>query len=370
MKRALILGTNAGQTDIINYLTEDGWEVHACGYKKEGPGCDLASSFHLVDTTDIEAVTNLAKDIFADLVYSVSSDSAIRTVTKVAERLDLPRFLNSDIIDLFHFKDKLRAFLNENNINTVAFNKITSIEESSSWDVFPCVVKPSDSQGQRGIELIFEKEKLFNAVKIALSQSSSGTAIIEEYLEGIEISTNVIVQDGIVLVNEFTERVVHGIEYFGLPKGHNIPVRNVSELIIKEAGLIVEKLVARLSIKDAVLYIQMKVTKNGPKIIEVAPRLDGCHIWRLIKKAKGYDLRQYAIDCLTGKKIDHNQAQYKNTIKHSLYFYQLKTGSTFKMQELVSPFKLVYNEYRYEENEIVQSLNGNLEVVGYYIIRD
>ena len=43
--KALILGTNAGQADIISYLKQKGWEVHACGYRQEGPGCDLAVSY-------------------------------------------------------------------------------------------------------------------------------------------------------------------------------------------------------------------------------------------------------------------------------------------------------------------------------------
>ena len=54
--KALILGTNAGQADIISYLKQKGWEVHACGYRQEGPGCDLADEFHLADTLDVGAV--------------------------------------------------------------------------------------------------------------------------------------------------------------------------------------------------------------------------------------------------------------------------------------------------------------------------
>ena len=81
--KALILGTNAGQADMIGYLKQNGWEVHACGYRREGPGCDLADKFHLVDTLDIEAVKKLTTDIQPDIIYSVSSDSAIKTVTKV-----------------------------------------------------------------------------------------------------------------------------------------------------------------------------------------------------------------------------------------------------------------------------------------------
>src|SRR5690554_4361229 len=112
MKKALILGTNAGQADIITYLNEQGWETHSCGYKKEGPGCDIAYHFHLVNIIDIEAVKNLAELIETDIVFSVSSDLAITTATKVSDQLGLPYLLDSATIDLFNNKHEFREFLN------------------------------------------------------------------------------------------------------------------------------------------------------------------------------------------------------------------------------------------------------------------
>lgn len=367
MRKALILGTNAGQADIINFLRENEWEVHSCGYKKEGPGVELAHQFHLVNTTDVEAVKKLAQDLKVDIVYSVSSDTNIRSATKVAEELGLPCLLGSEIIDLFHFKDRLRKFLNDNNINTVGFIKVTSVEELEGWDIFPCVVKPTDSQGQRGVKLIYKKEDLHEAVASALSQSDSKTAIVEEYLTGIEISTNIIVQHGKVLVNEFTERLVFGLHYFGLPKGHRIPVRSTSQQIVDEAAEIAENMIAKLKIQDAVLYIQMKVTESGPKIIEVAPRLDGCHIWRLLKVAKGYDLRKFSIDLLIGNDITEKIDRAISTEKYTLSFHHLKTGDKFSLAKINMPKDYLFNEFRYSDGETVQPINGNLEVVGYYI---
>lgn len=373
MRIALILGTNAGQADIISYLKQTGWIVHACGYKKDGPGCALAHEFHLVNTTDIEAVERLAGEIKADIVYSVSSDINIRTATKVSEDLGLPFLLNSEIIDLFHQKERLREFLNVNDINTVKYTTLKSIGDKVNWDIFPCVVKPSDSQGQRGVKFVNRKEELNEALIFAFTKTNTETVIIEEYLTGVEISTNIIVQDSNVIVNEFTERLVFGHEHFGLPKGHSIPIRNVPKEVISEAERITDRLIKKLQIIDAVLYIQLKVTKEGPKIIEVAPRLDGCHIWRLIKHAKGYDLRKYTIECLTGKRILHSTPDNGNEKFFTLAFHHLKTGSKFdenKIGSSISNNDVIYNEYRYETGDIVQPVNGELEVVGYNITMD
>jgi len=347
MKRALILGTNAGQADIIEYLKMNGWEVHSCGFKKEGPGVELAHRFHQVNTIDVEAVKKLAKEIKADIVYSVSSDINIRTATKVSEELGLPVILSSEIIDLFHYKERLRNFLNDNKISDVGFKKVNSIEEIIQWEYFPCVVKPTDSQGQRGVKLIERKEDLNNAVAFALEQSKSNTVIVEEYLTGVEVSTNIAIQDGKILVNEFTERLVFGTEYFGLPKGHAIPVRHISNEQLEEAKNMTKNFIKALQITNAILYIQMKITDQGAKIIEVAPRLDGCHIWRLLREAKGYDFREFAIKCLTGEKIDYNDNDDSVIPNLTLQFYHLKTGTIFSLKKLESPKHLVYNEYRY-----------------------
>ena len=112
----------------------------------------------------------------------------------------------------------------------------------------------------------------------------------------------------------------------------------------------------------------MVATKRGPKIIEAAPRLDGCHIWRFIKTAKGYDLREYAIKNLLGKKIEHHSID-RGT--YSLYFYQQPTGAIFEEKQYRNSQALVeYQEFRYHDGEKVLPINGQLEVVGYYIIKE
>ena len=367
MKKALILGTNAGQADIIRYLKNEGWEVHACGYKREGPGCDLADQFHLVNTIDVDAVTDLAQSINPDVVYSVSSDSAIKSVTKVSERLGLPHYLNSEIIDLFDKKESLRNFLNSNNISRVEYTTIKDLDQTVCWNIFPCVVKPSDSQGQRGVVLIYNKADFKSAVANAIKWSNTQTAIVEEYLEGTEFSTHLVIQNYKIIVNEFTERYVHGVKYFGLPKGHGIPVRNITNEHLEQARTMVEKMVEKLNVKDAILYVQMVDTKNGPRIIEVAPRLDGCHIWRLLSISRGYDLRRYAIDGLLGTEIHHHPIDKG---AYSLFFYQQPFGTPFKRDDWKDMDQVEFQEFRYNDGEEIVRINGRLEVVGYYVKKD
>lgn len=367
MKKALILGTNSGQADIINYLNDCGWETHACGYKEEGPGCELADHFHLVNIVDEEKVKKLAKNLEVDLVYSVSSDIAITVATKVSEDLGLPTLLNSQIIDLFNNKDEFRTFLNKHDIGAVRFIKVTSVDDLTSWKDFPCVVKPVDSQGQRGVHLVKNEKELKQSLQDAIHNSKNKTAIVEEYLDGAEFSTNVIVQNGEVIVNEYSDRIVFDENFFGLPKGHAIPPTHINDEQKNIATKYVLNIVKHLNIKDAVLYIQMKLKNNEPRIIEIAPRLDGCHIWRLIKYKKGFDLREYSIKVCLGEPINH-EAQLNNNELGVLEFYHLPTSEVFNKNKLeLKNKKLAYQEFRYADGDKIVPINGKLEVVGYCV---
>ena len=371
MKKALILGTNAGQADIIDYLNETGWETHACGHQRVGPGCDRAGYFHLVDTTDVDAVKKLAAEIGADIVYSVSSDSAITSATKVSEALNLPCLLGSDMIELFNNKNAFREFLNRNGIGNTKYLALKDEEVNSvRWDVYPCVVKPSNSQGQRGVTLVNEPKSLDTAVQNAFKYTTNGEIIIQEYLDGYEFSTNVVVQNGEILLNQFSDRIVFSDEFFGLPKGHRIPVSYLSARQLQVADGYVKAIIKELDIKDAVLYIQMRLKDGEPRVIEIAPRLDGCHIWRLIKHVSGIDLREYAIKCLLHDPIDRIDgcaSQVSETTHSVLEFYHLPSLDLFDTNKLELKPLAAHTEFRYIDGETILPINGKLEVVGYCI---
>ena len=74
---------------------------------------------------------------------------------------------------------------------------------------FPCVVKPFDSQGQRGVQLIENKEDFVNAA-LAIKESKSGNIIVFLWNRNVVERSSKIK----VIVNGFTERHVHGVTYF------------------------------------------------------------------------------------------------------------------------------------------------------------
>lgn len=365
-KTVLVLGTNAGQADLIRHMVSRGWHTIGCAHVSGLPGEALAHGFEKVDVRDVDAVAALARRIGADLVYSVSSDLAIKTAIAVSERLGLPHFYDSGLIELLDQKHLLRALLNERGLSVVPYTRLSSGAEAGGWTEFPCVVKPADAQGQRGVVVVHSVEALAPAVDAAVAISPTRTAIIERYLSGVEVSSNVLVRDGKVVINEVSERLVHRGELFGIPKGHLVPCYNVSPADCEAVRQLVRDVVAAMGLDKGCLYFQMKITPDGPKIIEIAPRLDGCHMWRLIFHSRGIDFLEATVDAL----IDLPMRDYRPRADipvHELIFQQTPPHVAFSRAGFPQPFDALYHEYRYADGEAVQPINGRLEVAGYYV---
>src|SRR5690606_27775391 len=112
---------------------------------------------------------------------------------------------------------------------------------------------------------------------------------------------------------------------------------------------------------------QMKVTPDGPRIIEIAPRLDGCHIWRLMKLARDVDFLDLAVRRLEGEDVAAAAAGVPAKGVYELMFQQAAPGSIFQASDFPKPDDALYHEYRYEDGETILPINGRLEVVGYYV---
>jgi biotin carboxylase len=369
MRTALVLGSNAGQADLIRHMKSAGWRVIACGHEAVGPGVTLANQFERVDIKDVDGVARLAQQRGVSLVCSVASDLAAPTIVAVSERLGLPHFFDSELVDTLVHKTRLRERLAKSGLSPVAFRAICGPDDARGWSTFPCIVKPASSWGQRGVTLVDREADLDTAVRAAIEYSRSRSAIIEEYLAGIEVSASVLVSRGRVVVNEISERLVHPSPLTGIPWGHLIPVVHASSSEIAAAASLAQDVTHELGVTDGLLYFQIKLTPNGPRIVEIAPRLDGCHIWRLVKTARGCDLLELMMRCLLGETLSPPNAVDIGSVGYELRFLQKPPGFPFDAGEFPVPKDALYSEYRYTNGDIVRPVNGRLEVVGYYLRR-
>ncbi|HNV80460.1 MAG TPA: ATP-grasp domain-containing protein [Tenuifilaceae bacterium] len=369
-KKILVLGTGNAQVDFIEHCKKLGLEVHSCSYLPEGRGIDVSDYFSIINITDINNVTEYVERNGIDVIYSTGSDIAMPTIASVSEKLNLPVFISSKTANTCNHKTLLRNTLKSIPDYSVTSMEVTEESDLGKWAIFPAILKPNDSQGQRGITEIYSADQLLDSFKFAISHSRTKTAIIEEYIEGFEISINIYVVNYQIVLQFITERISFNEYPGGIIKSHLYPVTR--KLNIEKITQMSNAVVKTFDIKNGPAYFQIKIDKNeNPKIIEITPRLDGCHIWRLISELKGINLFDIIVNHLINNEVDisiFEQNKPDKAPRAELIFFTSSPGDKFSMKNFHAVKDAVYTEWYYRDGEIVRPINQYAEKVGYQII--
>ena len=367
MKKILVLGTGAPQADLIRACKEREWEVHACSYRSGDPGERLADHFAQINIVDVDAITDYAAKNAIDVVYSAGSDIAMPTAFSVSERLGLFHFCSKESALICNTKTLLRRTLGKHFVGNIPYQTLCSKEEAVEIP-YPLMIKPEDSQGQRGVFCVHDHEELLQCFDESMHFSRSKRLILEKKVEGSEISVNTFSCNGKILFFLPSERVVWPELSGGIIHRHIVPSRWAEDgTAMKRVKALVERTLQHLSIVNGPAYFQIMLDQEEmPYLIEVTPRLDGCHMWRLIRFSTGIDLLKLTVNALAGEMVS------------IIPEYSIEPFETeFLCQEPDMPFRkdqfvlgnYEYLEWYYEDGEIVHRMNGYKEKSGYVIRR-
>ena len=366
-KRILILGAGNAQIDAIEYCKAHGYEVVGCSYTTVDCGIPHLDIFEQVDIKSIEGVTALAEKYGVSAIYSVGSDLAMPTVMKVSEKLGLPHFITAEAAEICHSKGMMRETLGEGFAGNAAFRVCGTLEEALEYKDFPAMMKPVDSQGQRGCFKVVSSEDIKEHFAASLDYSFEGKVIIEEYIDGPEVSVNAYMQDGKMKFALVSDRYAFDELPGGIIKEHRVP----SSFADREAQAKTMDLAARVATKIGInngpCYFQIKL-KDGrePVIIEVTPRLDGCHMWNLIRHYCGADLLEACFrQLLEGESVLDGEYEMPCE-EYSLVFMSKEPNTKFSKADFDTE-GAEYVCYYYSDGDRVLKINGYMEKCGYII---
>lgn len=364
MKKILILGAGNAQIDAIEYCKNQGYKVYGCSYTNTDKGIKYLDEFKQINIVDVDAVVSYAEKEAIDLIYSVGSDLAMPTVSKASEILKLPHFVSSDTALTCNMKNKMRTSLGENFKGNIPFKVIATLKEAEGVQFYPAMMKPVDSQGQRGVHRVESFKEIEENFEKSIAYSKSGKIILESYLEGKEVSVNAYVKDRALIFAMVSDRVSFDEFPGGIIKKHILPTC-FSENVIKKIIDLVKRVLDKLEIYNGPAYFQIKVVNDEPYIIEVTPRLDGCHMWRLIKNYCGVDLLDFSFRHLLGQKF--SCIPENNTGNYVLEF-MCQPPHTKILDHNVRDG--IYTRWYYDIGDEVRELNGYMEKCGYNIYKN
>ena len=285
----MILGASVMQLPAIEAARELGFDAIAAGATADPVCVSLAERFVPIDLKDTRSLIQLADEINSEKgsvsneknlagVFTAGTDFS-SSVAFVAEHCSLPSHSYESCLNASD-KLRMRRCFKARNVPCPDFREITDetfpllLEDARSGKInFPKVVKPCDNMGGRGCRLVRDENELKSAVKIALDSSRTRRAIFEDYMEGDEFSIDSVVFDGTLTICGFADRHIFFQPYF-VETGHTMPsfVQNNVKL---ELIATFAKGIHSLGLTRGIAKADIKYTKNGAMIGEIAARLSG-----------------------------------------------------------------------------------------------
>ena len=168
---------------------------------------------------------------------------------------------------------------------------------------YPCIAKPTDNSGSRGIMLAHNPEELLTAVAYSAKNGRGGAVIIEEYLQGPEVSVEIVVHRGVPHVLQITDKLTTGAPRF-IEMGHAQPSSLGKEDLDKISDLACRSTQA-VGLMDGPAHVEIILTAEGPKMVEMGARMGGgCITTHLVPLSTGIDMVKATIDICLGQEPD------------------------------------------------------------------
>ena len=297
-KRLLVLGAGPAQFGLLQAGRRRGLFVIALDRDPSAPGFEFADRRAVVSTEDEPAIGMLAAAEELDGVIAPGIDWPVAIAARLAARLGLPHPLSPETAALAVSKQRQRDRLTEHAVPQPRWRLVTEAPDDME---LPVVVKPPDRQGQKGLTLVRERERLAAAVQAAVSAARSNVALVEELVEGPEVTVNAFSTGGVFHPLTVTDRITASDEAaFGVALAHVWPSEHDTEGAIAVA----REAAAALGIENGPTYTQVVLGPDGPKVMELAARLGGGHDAELCHAAIGVDLNGLALSAALGEPLE------------------------------------------------------------------
>ncbi|GAB3392746.1 hypothetical protein GCM10027568_20630 [Humibacter soli] len=257
----------------------------------------LGTVVDIAGLDDDEAATRIARESPDGILSFV--DDQIPRAAELARRLGL-RYHSPELARILTDKGAQREALAHGGVAEPSYSRVPAassretLEAIADLSSFPVVLKPVSGMGSRGIRLLRDREELLELAGDPIDH------VVEEFLpdrDGLPgwaasyLSVETVVASGVTHHVALTGRFP--LEPPFRETGNFIPAL-ADEQLRGQLLMMVDQAVATLGVRDSVLHTEIKLTPDGPRLIEINGRLGGRPGFVL---AEVSDVNLFAIAC-------------------------------------------------------------------------
>jgi biotin carboxylase len=282
-KTLLIISGGIETVDAVKRAKEMGHYVVVSDQDHLAPGFALADSCLIADVYGASETASAAERFNRkirkiDGVICVAADAPVTAAT-VARRLGLPG-ISLATAELASDKLAMKRRFKQCNVPVPWFDEVATPQALQRVAVErgrDLVIKPVDSHGWSGVQRVAHVADLDKAFMFARSHSPSERVMVEQYLDGAQVSTESVVIDGACFTPGFSDRNYEYLERYApfmIENGGDLPSQLPEEMQSKVRD-VVARAAAALGVSNGTVKGDIVVHKGEAYVIELAARLSG-----------------------------------------------------------------------------------------------
>lgn len=323
----LVIGGGTGQLSWIKFLKNLRHCVHVVDPSPTSPGSMVADKRIDADIKDIDKILQLIDNNKYGIVYSDQTDIGIRTATIIGNTMGVHcNSINS--VDTFCDKLLMRKHMELVGANNPPFkevNNVSSLRQALDEIGLPCVIKPPDFQGSRGVFFVDYCNINQAAEFFSLTQRTSPheRVMVERLVYGTEITV-----EGVAFNGKHRTLTISRKKHFrpGIASELDYPAE-ISKENWAEAESIIDRFVESSGLQFGLTHSELIISDDGIMYpIDIACRGGGAFISSdIVPWVTGVNLYKMLYSSLIGESVAIPD-RVVNQRKAILHFFEFGSG--------------------------------------------
>ncbi len=305
MKSLLVLGAGEYSLHVIDEVRAAGYRAVVADRDPSAPGLAVADAPYPTDFADAAALCRLAAAERVDGVLALN-EFGVGSAGAVNAALGL-RGTTPATARLARDKARMRGRWSRDGLAQPEFRVVTSAEEAGRAAAelgLPLVVKPAGSGGAgRGVSVVREAAELDWAHRFAAEAALDERVIVEQFLDGTEMTIETMSVGGEVHVLAASDKVKPPLRTRVATSLRYPPA--ITGAALDAAHDLARRAVTSLELADGPGHVELIVTGDGPQLVEMGARGGGGHVFSMaVEAVTGVPFVRESAHVLTGGDAD------------------------------------------------------------------